>query len=253
MLQPRAFSAMTEVVLGHLVVTVHESSGKNKDDADVWDPSFTEGFVKVEIRGGPRNVKVLSSIKRVHANTISWNEELTLDVLGGANELRLMLCREKKHGARVGTSVVAACGIFVADILEAVPIDKYFELFKPGAGGDGGFIRIGMNYEDTASKPIVANGHEDHLVRTFQPMLSFKSEMSDALGADLLKAVEVKAPGTPDKKHATPLANGIPAAEPPAPKSEKKKKKGRRPIVSFLRASVVLGVVVIGVLKVAGK
>jgi hypothetical protein len=37
---------MTEVVLGHLVVTVHESSGKNKDDADVWDPSFTEGFVK---------------------------------------------------------------------------------------------------------------------------------------------------------------------------------------------------------------
>jgi hypothetical protein len=50
---------------------------------------------------------------------------------------------------------VGYAGIFVADILEAVPIDKYFELFKPGAGGDGGFIRIGMNYEDTASKPIV--------------------------------------------------------------------------------------------------
>ena len=32
------------------------------------------------------------------------------------------------------------------DILDAVPIDKYFELFKPGAGGEGGFIRIGMNF-----------------------------------------------------------------------------------------------------------
>ena len=42
----------------------------------------------------------------------------------------------------------------MADILEAVPIDKYFELFKPGAGGDGGFIRIGMNYEDAASRPM---------------------------------------------------------------------------------------------------
>ncbi len=27
-----------------------------------------------------------------------------------------------------------------------MPIDKYFELFKPGAGGEGGFIRIGMNF-----------------------------------------------------------------------------------------------------------
>jgi len=32
------------------------------------------------------------------------------------------------------------------DILEAVPIDKYFELFKPGEGAEGGFIRISMNY-----------------------------------------------------------------------------------------------------------
>lgn len=34
----------------------------------------------------------------------------------------------------------------MSDILEAVPIDKYFELFKPNAGGEGGFIRISMNY-----------------------------------------------------------------------------------------------------------
>ena len=33
------------------------------------------------------------------------------------------------------------------DILDAVPIDKYFELFKPGAGGEGGFIRVAMNYD----------------------------------------------------------------------------------------------------------
>ena len=37
-------------------------------------------------------------------------------------------------------------GIFVNDIMDAVPIDKYFELFKPGQGGEGGFIRIGMDY-----------------------------------------------------------------------------------------------------------
>ena len=34
----------------------------------------------------------------------------------------------------------------MSDILDAVPIDKYFELFKPGGGGDGGFIRLGLDY-----------------------------------------------------------------------------------------------------------
>lgn len=37
-------------------------------------------------------------------------------------------------------------GIFVSDILEAVPIDRYFELFKPNAGGEGGLIRIRLNF-----------------------------------------------------------------------------------------------------------
>lgn len=40
----------------------------------------------------------------------------------------------------------ACAGIFVSDILDAVPIDKYFELFKPSAGGEGGFIRLGLDY-----------------------------------------------------------------------------------------------------------
>jgi hypothetical protein len=34
----------------------------------------------------------------------------------------------------------------VSDILDAVPIDKYFELFKPSAGGEGGFIRLGLDF-----------------------------------------------------------------------------------------------------------
>lgn len=37
-------------------------------------------------------------------------------------------------------------GIFVKDFIDLVPIDKYFELFKPNAGGEGGFIRISLNF-----------------------------------------------------------------------------------------------------------
>lgn len=92
------------------------------------------------------------------ANTAAWGEDLTLEVLEGASELRLMLCREKRVGARVGTSVVAACGIFVSDILDAVPIDKFFELFKPGAGGEGGFIRIGVKFYPDAKALAARRG-----------------------------------------------------------------------------------------------
>lgn len=42
--------------------------------------------------------------------------------------------------------VSCGAGIFVSDILDAVPIDKYFELFKPSAGGEGGFIRLGLDF-----------------------------------------------------------------------------------------------------------
>ena len=94
---------------------------------------------------------------------------MTLEVLEGASELRLMLCREKRVGARVGTSVVAACGIFVSDILDAVPIDKFFELFKPGAGGEGGFIRVGVEfYPDAAALAARTGGRRKgrvHFVR----------------------------------------------------------------------------------------
>ena len=33
---------------------------------------------------------------------------------------------------QVKSSIVAACGIYMRDIIDAVPIDKYFEMFKPG-------------------------------------------------------------------------------------------------------------------------
>eukprot|EP00878_Enallax_costatus_P000516 GHUV01000611.1.p1 GENE.GHUV01000611.1~~GHUV01000611.1.p1 ORF type:complete len:227 (+),score=54.57 GHUV01000611.1:166-846(+) len=136
--------------LGYLVITAIEASGKNKDENYVWDTSDFEGYVKVELRGGARNVKVATKKAKVQRTAMLWNETMTLEVLDGANELRVMLCRDKVvqsgSGTKRGTSVIAACGIFVSDILDAVPIDKYFELFKPSAGGEGGFIRLGLDF-----------------------------------------------------------------------------------------------------------
>lgn len=60
----------------------------------------------------------------------------------------MLLCREKQSNGKRGISVITACGIFVKDIKEAVPIDKYFEMFKPGTGGDGGYIRLKMKLVD---------------------------------------------------------------------------------------------------------
>jgi hypothetical protein len=93
---------------------------------------------------------------------------------------------------------VAACGIFVADILDAVPIDKYFELFKPGAGGEGGFIRIGMTFDHdqvstqpppqqipASAKQPAENGGPSAKTMTensgasFQPKLSFSNYSAD--------------------------------------------------------------------------
>ena len=68
-----------------------------------------------------------------------------------------MLCKEKRsRDGRIGSSVVAACGIYVDDIIDAIPIDKYFELFKPKGGGDGGFIRIAMDFEPATEQQAAA-------------------------------------------------------------------------------------------------
>lgn len=149
---------MADVPRGYLVMTVLEASGKNKEENYVWDGGNFEAYVKVELRGGSRNVKVATRKALVTGTTIQWNEPLTLEVLDNANELRVMLCKDKvmqtSNGVKKGTTVVAACGIYVNDILDAVPIDKYFELFKPSAGGEGGFIRLGLDFaKDAASLP----------------------------------------------------------------------------------------------------
>ncbi|KAI8474030.1 MAG: hypothetical protein J3K34DRAFT_409247 [Monoraphidium minutum] len=144
---------------GFLTMTVIEASGRNKDDNFVWDSDNYEGYVKVELRGGPRNVKVSTRRAPVQGSTIFWNEPLVLEVLDNANELRVMLCKDKvttqpDGSTKRGTQVIAACGIYVSDILDAVPIDKYFELFKPGAGGEGGFIRLGLDFSTDAPPPM---------------------------------------------------------------------------------------------------
>jgi len=79
------------------------------------------------------------------------------EVQEGATELRLLLCREKMNNGKRGVSVVTACGIFVKDILEAVPIDKYFEMFKPVTGLEGGYIRLRMKLVSPAD--LAARDH----------------------------------------------------------------------------------------------
>ena len=134
---------------GYLVVKVLEAAGQNGDDEPVWDESVKEAFVKLEIRGPKaRPVKKQTSTSRVSGGVVTWEEQLALEHYEGSGELRILLCQPKKKvaGEKQSSVVLAACGIYVKDILEAVPIDKYFELFKPGEGADGGFIRISMNY-----------------------------------------------------------------------------------------------------------
>jgi hypothetical protein len=134
---------------GYLVVKVLEAAGQNGDDDQVWDESVRDAFVKIEIRGPKaRPVKKQTSVSRVSAGVVTWEEQLALEHYEGSGELRILLCqpKPKKAGEKQSSVVLAACGIYMKDILEAVPIDKYFELFKPGEGADGGFIRISMNY-----------------------------------------------------------------------------------------------------------
>ncbi|KAI7845712.1 hypothetical protein COHA_000826 [Chlorella ohadii] len=133
--------------LGYLVINVLEAAGHDSEDAVVWDPDLKQGYARVEIRGGPKTIKKFTSTKAVDDNGITWVEQLSLEVLEGANELRIMLCRPKEaSGERSSTSIVAACGIYMKDILEAAPVDKYFELYKPGGGAAGGFIRVAISF-----------------------------------------------------------------------------------------------------------
>jgi len=180
-----------EKVRGYLVIQVEEASGKTQKDQFTWDTnigSAFEAFVKVEIRGsadGPRSVKAQTKKAPLIGEKITWREDLRLELLEGANELRLMLCREKFQGTKRGTSVIAACGIFVSDILDAVPIDKYFELFKPNAGGEGGFIRIGMSFVKDLSELKKADASAQNLA----PAIAFTAPSSAKEVAHRLQGV----------------------------------------------------------------
>ncbi|CAD7699610.1 unnamed protein product [Ostreobium quekettii] len=135
-----------------LYITVQEASGKSKDQEVLWEPSFTEGFVRVEVRGGVKTIKASTMTQSVQNLSISWKQELRVEVTDDSKELRIMLCKERPRDASTGaqrrnTAILAACGIYVKDVLEAVPIDKYFELFKPSTADSqeralGGFIRV---------------------------------------------------------------------------------------------------------------
>lgn len=135
-------------VKGYLVLEIVEASSKNRSDEPCWVDAGhgLEAFVKVELRGGMRAVKATTQKKAMVGSSIVWRERLVMEVLDDSEELRLMVCKEKFQGTKKGVSVIAACGIFIRDILDASPIDKYFELFKPSAGGEGGYIRIGIDF-----------------------------------------------------------------------------------------------------------
>jgi len=200
---------------GFLVVTVHEATGKNKDEVVVWDPSFVEGFVKGEGRGrgggrwrpfffilvlgrpddnpsppppsrdpwrrpprqghlrlpprhrhergvgrGPHPPRAR---RRVGAAAHALPREEGRRPGGDLRRGRVRHLRvrhpgrgERKEGgggrgvsgwsARAPTPTSFPNPSPLPSSSPQVPIDKFFELFKPGAGGEGGFIRVGVAF-----------------------------------------------------------------------------------------------------------
>ena len=91
----------------------------------------------------PRATKVVTKTAKVSSDMkMTWKQPLYLQLSETSSELRLLLCREKQSDEKRSVNVVTACGIFVTDIIDAAPIDKYFEMFKPGSGKEGGFVRL---------------------------------------------------------------------------------------------------------------
>eukprot|EP00892_Ulva_mutabilis_P003892 jgi/Ulvmu1/1875/UM012_0032.1 len=130
-----------------LEVMLDEATGVDDDSNLLWDADFTEGFMKVELRGpdGSKPVKLSSKTATVTKDhKLIWHEPLHFDLFEGAAELRMLLCRDQTANGKRTVHVVTACGIFVQHILDAAPIDKYFEMFKPGSGSEGGFVRLKM-------------------------------------------------------------------------------------------------------------
>lgn len=98
------------------------------------------------------------ALSRVHMCTenASWG---TIMGLAFTAKHQKLSCNFSETASRLLVNLVVTCaGIFIEDILNAVPIDKYFELFKPGAAGPGGFIRISMNFDAAATTPYHSPG-----------------------------------------------------------------------------------------------
>ena len=75
-------------------------------------------------------------------------------------------------------------GIFVEDILDAVPIDKWFEMFKPSAAGEGGFIRVHMSFsEENPAETRKASPTEESAT----PMGRYMSYVKHVLKAAFIK------------------------------------------------------------------
>ncbi|GFR43547.1 hypothetical protein Agub_g4640 [Astrephomene gubernaculifera] len=231
---------MADVPKGYISIVVEEATGKTQRDQFTWDTNAGafEAFVKVEIRGGLRNIKAQTKKAPLIADTITWREELRMEVLEGSSELRLMLCREKFQGNKKGTSVVAACGIYVNDILEAVPIDKYFELFKPNAGGEGGFIRIRMNFVRDLAE--LDNPRPD---ASLQPSVAFGQQPTNTKDA----AGRLQGVVSPDTVEEVARRVATLGTEPEVPGPAKSGGKGRkkRGIVPILIAAAATGVVIL--------
>ena len=76
---------------------------------------------------------------------------------------------------------MAACGIYMRDIIDAVPIDKYFEMFKPGGCQRRGLCAPiqqgggGVTRERASAGRVRENTHtpfpETHLLAPTHPSL----------------------------------------------------------------------------------
>ncbi|CAG9465539.1 unnamed protein product [Pedinophyceae sp. YPF-701] len=146
-------------ILGKLNVTVMEvnawKDGRYKwgatEDEQPDDKVPTSCFVKLELKSKSKDpagdTKSRTRIVETSNGKAFLRETLPMEVREGAEELRVIVCRSVK--APDGTqkhSVIAACGLYIKDVIAVAPIDKYFDLYKPHKGGPGGMIRVKMDF-----------------------------------------------------------------------------------------------------------
>jgi len=142
----------------HLEVKVLSACGLVKG-VSAWDLTDFDGYVKVEMRGGSGVVvKARTSAVKSVNQKLQFNEFMTLPIPAAAEEVRLTVCKEKKRGAHGSSVKIANAGIRLRDLLQAVPIERDFNLFKPDeVTTDGGSIKLFFNLSRTS--PTVREKH----------------------------------------------------------------------------------------------